>query len=293
MDKAQFEAILGRYNLPKEAHWERLLEGLFGHKMIRDIYFNTDEECLQPWAQDSEELIHLIRAVGKGGEIKVQPASGGAVTIKNKALQKYLLLSLHKLLFLRWQLDSPPSEEELKEGRKWILINGYREPLKVPFKNPLEDEEEGGFIQPFNEEELDTLLRASCWIKEAQKIARGRDNKNFAALGEAVISIKADCPPEALKMGKTDLLNYIADIMYLEGFFEGVQDALELSEELEKRLQNPGLTIGEVRRERQKMLTYWVKAAKEVKLKTTCKNCSQCADFDKCQIRKNLLQYDI
>lgn len=292
MDKAQFEAILGRYNLPKEAHWERLLEGLLGRKMIRDIYFNTDE-CLQPWAQDSEELIHLIRAVGKGGEIKVQPASGGAVTIQDKALQKYLLLSLHKLLYLRWQLDTEPTEEEKKEGCKWILINGYKEPVKVPFKNLLQDEE-GGFIQPFSEEELDTLLEASCWIKEAKNRAKGRGNKNFAALGDAVIGIKADCHPEALKMGKTDLLNFIADIMYLEGFFEGVQDAQVLSEELEKRLNNPArFKAGEVRKKRQQMLTDWVKAAKKVKLDTTYRNCSKCEDFEGCQISKNLQQYDI
>ena len=292
MDKAQFEAILGRYNLPKEAHWERLLEGLLGHKMIRDIYFNTDEECLQPWAQDSEELIHLIKAIGEGGEILVQPATGQAVKIQNKALQKYLLLSLHKLLYLRWGFDSKPTKEEAEEGSRGLYINGYSKPVKVGIKQPLEGEE-GGFIQPFNEEELETLLQASCWLKEAQKIARGRENKNFAALGEAVISIKADCPPEALKMSKTDLLNFIADIMCQEGFFEGVPDALALSVEMEKRLQNPGLTIGEVRRERQKMLTYWVKAARGVKLKTTYKNCNQCADFDKCQIGKNLLRYDI
>lgn len=288
MDKAQFEVILGRYNLPKEADWDSLKEGILGHKMMLD-WHTSEEESLQVWQQDSEELIHLIKAIGEGGEIQVQPATGNAVKIQNKALQKYLLLSLHKLLYLRWGFDSDATEEEAKEGRKWLYINGYSKPVKVGIKQPLE----GGFIQPFNEEELETLLQASCWLKEAQKIARGRGNKNFAALGEVVISIKADCPPEALKLSKTDLLNFIADIMYQEGFFEGVPDALALSVEMEKRLQNPLYTTGEVRRERQKMLTYWVKAAREVKLKTTYKNCSQCADFENCPRSKDLEQYNL
>lgn len=292
MDKTKFEEILERYNLPKEAAWDSLKEGIQGHKMMLD-WQTSEEESLQVWGQDSEELIHLINAVGKGGEIKVQPATGGAVTIQSKALQKYLLLSLHKLLYLRWELDSKPTEEETKEGSRWLYINGYSKPVKVGIKQPLEGEEERGFIQPFSEKELETLLQASCWLKEAQKIARGRENKNFAALGEAVIRIKADCPPEALKMGKTSLLNFIADIMYQEGFFEGVPDALKLSLEMEKRLQNPLYTTGEVRKERQKMLTYWVKAAREVKLKTTYKNCSQCADFDNCPRSKNLEQYNL
>ena len=291
MDKAQFEAILGRYSLPKEAAWDSLKEGILGHKMMLD-WHTSEEESLQVWQQDSEELIHLIKAIGEGGEILVQPATGQAVKIQNKALQKYLLLSLHKLLYLRWGFDSKPTKEEAEEGSRGLYINGYSKPVKVGIKQPLEGEE-GGFIQPFNEEELETLLQASCWLKEAQKIARGRGNKNFAALGEAVISIKADCPPEALKMSKTDLLNFIADIMYQEGFFEGVPDALALSVEMEKRLQNPLYTTGEVRRERQKMLTYWVKAAREVKLKTTYKNCSQCVDFENCPRSKDLEQYNL
>ena len=291
MDKAQFEAILGRYNLPKEAAWDSLKEGILGHRMMLG-WQTSEEESLQVWEQDSEELIHLIKAVGEGGEIQVQPATGKAVKIQNKALQKYLLLSLHKLLYLRWGFDSKPTKEEAKEGSRWLYINGYSKPVKVGIKQPLEGEE-GGFIQPFNEEELETLLQASCWLNEAKKIARGRGGQSLAALGEAVIRIKADCPPEALKMGKTDLLNFIADIMYQEGFFEGVPDALALSVELEKRLKNPLYTTGEVRRERQKMLTYWVKAAKEVKLKTTYKNCSQCADFDNCHRKMDLEQYNL
>lgn len=289
MENAQFEAILGRYNLPKEAAWDRLKEGILEHKRALD-WQTSETECLQVWGQDSEELIHLIKAVEGAGKISVKPDSGKAVTIEDKALQKYLLLSLHKLLYLRWGFDSMPAEEEAKEGKRWLLISGYQEPAKVGIKQPLEGEE-GGFIQPFTEEELETLLRASCWIKKAQKIARGRDNQNFAALGEAVIGIKADCPPEALKMGKTDLLNFIADIMYLEGFFEGVPDASKLSVELEKRLQNPSLISGDVRKERQKMLSYWVKAAKAVKLKTTHKKCSQCANV--CHLGKDLEQYNL
>lgn len=289
MDKAQFEALLDRYNLPKEAAWDSLKEGVRFHKMVLDMK-TSEEDSLQVWGQDSEELIRLIKAVEGAATIKVLPDNGRGVTIEDKPLLHYLLLSLHKLLYLRWGFDSEPTEEETKEGRRWLLVDGYKEPAKVGIKQPLAGEKEG-FIQPFNEEELDILLRVSCWIKEAQRIVKGK-GKNLAALGDAVVSIKADCPPEVLKLCRTDLLNFIADLMYYEGFFEGAPKAQALSKELEEDLQSPYKTTYGLRNARQRMLSDWIVAAKKVKMKTTCKDCSQCAKNKVCPVSKNLKQYD-
>ena len=85
MDKAQFEALLDRYNLPKEAAWDSLKEGVRFHKMVLDMK-TSEEDSLQVWGQDSEELIRLIKAVEGAATIKVLPDNGRGVTIEDKPL---------------------------------------------------------------------------------------------------------------------------------------------------------------------------------------------------------------
>lgn len=288
----EFRSILIDYKLLQEGmpvgkEWMPLFEEL--ERLNNPCKVEADK---YPWYIDSEELILLINLVrggglfrreekGEKGKVKIQYKEA----ITDEALKKYLLLSLHKLLFLRWGFDCGLNEKEKELGQITIPGVGCKEFAIV--KPPKALGGTGDFVQPFSEEELNALLDISNALNEAKKIQAGREGKNRAALGNMVVRIKAECPTEVLDLNKTDRLNFIADLM----LFAGVKVPQQMRVET-NNLHNPIYSPGEARKARRKMLENWAGAARKVEEKTFYKKCQGCAEFEKCAISQNLKRFD-
>lgn len=285
--QAGFEAILERYHLTKEV--DRI--SLQYVVELADFYMPAPNEGLM--FMDAEELIRLIILIKGSAEVEVK-GKAGKVAIKDKILLKYMLLSLHKLLQLRWGLNNP-TEEELKAGKVNLFERGMNNNnmVEVGIKEVLEGEE-GGFIQPYNEEELEALLDVARGQKEYKKQRAGRSGKNIAFLGDMVVKVLA-CIPDKVKAGmsKTDLLNFAGEVMALAGFLKDVPQWEEKSNEL-ARCERMGYDVGEVRKSRKKMLENWLKQAKKVYCQADLrKECKECKKFNTCPTSEMLKYYDI
>ena len=248
---------------------------------------------------DAEELIRFIMLIEESTEVEVKgkacDSPVGDALIKDKALLKYILLSLHKLLQLRWNLHKP-NEEELKEGKMELWGKGMnsKNSVKVEIKEALEGEE-GCFIQPYNKEELEALLCVAKGMKDYQALKAGRAGKNIAYLGDKVAEVLASIPEEVkAKIGnKTILLNFAGEVMALAGFLEDVPKWKSLSKEL-ARCERMGYNVGDVRKSRKKMLENWLAQAKKVYSQADlCKECRECKDFGTCPSSAMLKFYDI
>lgn len=292
----EFRSILIDYKLLQEGmpvgkEWMPLFEEL--ERLNNPCKVEADK---YPWYIDSEELIQLINLVrggglfrreekGKKGKVKIQYKEA----ITDEALKKYLLLSLHKLLFLRWGFDWGLNEKEKELGQITIPGVGCKEFAIV--KPPKALGGTGDFVQPFSEEELNALLDISKALNEAKKIQAGREEKNRAALGNMVVKIKAECPEKVLQMNQTDRLNFIADLMCWAGLLEGEQGEMDLWNAL-KEAKEKGDNLGGIRQERKNNLRSWVNASRNVEIKTFYKKCQGCTEFEKCAISQNLKRFD-
>lgn len=282
----EFRSILVDYGLlqdcaPVGKQWEPLIE------LLQDLNNPlTIEEDSYPWLIDSEELIQLIKVVGGAGATYFNNAEKGKGIISNRALKKYLLLSLHKLLYLRWGLDWGLNEEEKKAGKHLIPGIGCKEAVIVEPKDAL-GELSGDFVKPFSNQELEALLDISKDINEAKRIQEGNEDKQRAALGNIAVRIKAECPNEVLNMSKRSRLNFIADLMVFARVNVPQQLVIETA-----NLQNPKYKPDDARRARERMLKNWALAAKKVEEKTFYKKCQGCAELEKCAISQNLKRFD-
>ena len=281
-----FNAILQKNALPRDAHWNPLLDWVEMQKQ------KPQEEGEKEGLMyiDAEELIRLIKILESSWEVNVK-GSAGTIPLKDTNLKKYLVLSLHKLLQLSLGLDKP-CEEDRAEGITRILAPGSADFVKVGFKKELEGEE-GGFIQPYDGEELDVLLGMALGLKQYNKIQEGR-GKNVVALGNKVAEVLASIPSDVkAKMNKTDLLNFAGEVMALAGVLDEESKWKELSEELE-RCKEKGFNLGAIRKDRKKMLEYWLKGAKEAYLKSEISDkCKECEIFDSCAVTRRLADFDI
>ena len=280
-----FDAILQKNILPRDANWKPLLRWL--EAQIMPPLYEIKKEGLM--CIDTEELIRLIRILDSSWEVNVK-GSAGSIPLKDKNLLKYLVLSLHKLLQLSLGLENP-CEEDLKKGEIEILGLGS-EFIKVGIKKELEGEK-GGFIQPYNNEELDALLDLAIRQKQYDRIQEGR-GKNIVTLGNIVADVLASIPSDVkAKMNKTDLLNFVGEVMALAGVLDDVPKWKELSEELD-RCERNGWLVGDVRKERKKMLENWLKGAKKAYYKSDILGrCKDCSFFDGCGVTKRLADFDI
>ena len=281
-----FDAILQKNALPSDARWKPLLD--WAEMQMQKPQEEGAKEGLKNI--DAEELIRLIKILESSWEVNVK-GSAGAILLKDKNLKKYLVLSLHKLLQLSMGLDKP-CEEDRAEGITRLLAPGSADFVKVGFKKELEGEE-GGFIQPYDGEELDALLGMALGMKQYQRIQEGR-GKNVVALGNKVAEVLASIPSDVkAKMNKTDLLNFAGEVMALAGVLDEVPKWKELSEEL-VRCEKKGWLVGDVRKERKKMLENWLKGAKDAYYKSEILDkCKECEIFDSCAVTRRLADFDI
>lgn len=281
-----FDAILQKNGLPRDAHWKPLLDWAEMQKQMPQ-----EEEKKEGLKYiDLEELIRFLKILDSSWEVNVK-GSAGSVLLQDKNLLKYLVLSLHKLIQLSMGLNKP-CEEELKEGKQEILAFGNAEIVKVGIKKELEGEE-GGFIQPYDSEELDALLEMEMGYKQYNRIQEGR-GKNIVALGNKVAEVLASIPSDVkAKMNKTDLLNFAGEVMALAGVLDEVPKWKELTEEL-VRCEKKGFNVGEARKGRKKMLEYWLKGAKDAYYKSEITDkCKECEIFDSCEVTRRLEDFDI
>lgn len=281
-----FNELLQKNDLPRDAHWKPLLD--WAEMQMQKPQDEGEKDGLM--YIDAEELIRLIKILESSWEVNVK-GSAGTIPLKDKNLLKYLVLSLHKLLQLHFGMDKP-CEEDLKEGTIKLLAPGSADWVKVGIKKELEGEE-GGFIQPYDSEELDALLGMALGLKQYNRIQEGR-GKNTFALGNKVAEVLASIPCDVkANLNKTDLLNFAGEVMALAGVLDEVPRWKELSEEL-VRCEKNGWVVGDVRKERKKMLENWLKGAKEIYLKTELPDkCKECESFDSCAISQRLAYFDI
>ena len=281
-----FDAILQKNGLPRDAHWKPILDWAEMQKQ------KPQEEEKKEGLKyiDAEELIRLIKILESSWEVNVK-GSAGTIPLKDTNLKKYLVLSLHKLLQLCMGLDKP-CEEDGAKGIVTLLALGSADFVKVGFKKELEGEE-GGFIQPYDGEELDALLGMALGLKQYQRIQEGR-GKKVVALGNKVAKVLASIPSDVkAMMNKTDLLNFAGEVMALAGVLDEVPKWKELSEEL-VRCERRGWLVGDVRKERKKMLENWLKDAKKAYNKSEILDkCKECESFDSCAVTRRLADFEI
>ena len=236
---------------------------------------------------DSEALIRAIKLFDAGGAVEIKGA-GGSVQIEDETLKHFVLLSLHKLLQMKWTLYNP-NEEELQEGKFKRLANGSPDFVEIGFKKDLG----GGFIEPYNSEELEALLKLSEGIKNYKKIRQGR-GKNVAYFGDCVAAVLGAIPEEVkASKGKTDLLNFVGEVMELAGILDSVPKWGELSKELERAEASSFYVTGGIRQERQKMLDSWLKGARQIYCKSELASCKDCKNFGKCIVSAKLKNYEL
>lgn len=289
--KTKFEEILARYNLPKEVNWDALWISIDRRRNEDGMRKNHQMgEDVQVWDIDAEELIRLIMLLETNNHVLVQGASS-SISLVDKALHKYLILSLHKLLQLKWGLENP-SKEDLKCGKVGIIAEGAEDFVFVSNRKAF-SRKEPFFIQPYDEEDLEKLLVLSKRLKECHQLKQGR-GKDISFLGESVALIQASIPNEVKEgLSKTDLLNFVGEVMDMAGLMDNVPKWKALSNELAMREKN-GWVLGDIRKERQKMLANWVRRAKEVYSKIqSIDKCKGCKEYEGCIVPNRLKDFDI
>lgn len=282
-----FNAILQKNQLPSDANWKPLLDWID----LQEYQIQGEEDEREGLMFiDAEELIRLIKILQSSWEVNVK-GSAGTIPLKDTNLKKYLVLSLHKLLQLSMGLDKP-CEEDRAEGIIKLLAPGSADWVKVGLKKELEGEE-GGFIQPYDGEELEALLGLAQGMKRYNRIQEGR-GKNVVALGNKVAVVLASIPSSVkVNLSKTDLLNFAGEVMALAGVLDEVPKWKELSEEL-VRCEMKGWNVGDLRKERKKMLANWLKGAKDAYYKSEITDkCKECKMFDSCAVTRRLADFDI
>lgn len=288
-----FETILKRYAMPQGINWESVRRKIEVELSL--IQKPSDEGTAADEGReydateiDSEALIRTIKLLEAGGAIEIKGARG-SVQIEDAALKHFVLLSLHKLLQMKWGLDKP-TEEELQEGALSLFALGQdcADEVQVGIKEDLGN----GFIQPYNSEELEALLKLSLGIKNYKKIRQGR-GKNVAYYGDCVAAVLGAIPEEVkAAKGKTDLLNFVGEVMELEGILDNSVYNWELGE-LERAEASPICVTGGIRKKRQKMLAHWLEGARRIYCQSELPACKDCKNYGKCFISERLKNYTL
>lgn len=252
-----FAALLEKYDMPKQADWEFLcywLDEIGGSPV--DI---MDLGLLGVQYVDWDELIRLIKLLESSKEVDISNAIGIKVSLNDENLKRYLILSLHKLLYLATRMDNP-SKEEAQRGEHTIWRFGKQYTIKL--KKPLEGER-GDYVEPFSSEELDKLLEMNAPLKAFKHKARAK-GKYTPLLGDRVAEVLTYIPDEAyLGKSKTDMLNFAGELLELAGVLDVAPKWLELSRAM-AMAENNGLLVGDYRRQRQKMLMNWLRSGKKL-----------------------------
>ena len=159
--------------------------------------------------------------------------------------------------------------------------------IKEPF------EERGGFIQPFDSKELDSLYIAELGLVNYNTIKKGR-GKRRAFLGDKAAAVIASIPSEVRGgFTKTDLLNFVGDIMELAGYLDNEVVWKECTKELE-RYKELNLSRGAITKQRKKIVENWLKGAKDAYRKADITpKCKDCKCYNDCHVSRVLQFYDI
>ena len=249
-----FESILERYDMPKQADWERLkywLEEAEGNPVdIMDLKWGGLEYI------DWVELIRLIKLLESSESVEVSSPSKIKVSLNDSNTHKYLLLSLHKLLYQCLETNYR-SNKDSDTLTIWRFGKVYELQKKKPLGGADSD-----FYEPFSSEELDKLLEMEMRLKAFEKKARGKGKYYAPLLGDRVAEVLEYIPEEALAgKSKTDILNFAGEIMELGNILYVAPQWEALSKELAEA-EGKGWIVGDLRRQRQKMLMYWLKSGK-------------------------------
>ena len=259
---AKFNAILDRYDMPKKEDWSAIIELIWygENEGVLDIELEGLEYI------DWEELIHLIELLESSkGLIRVK--GNVEVNLNNDSLKRYLLLSLHRLLYLSTGMYKA-SDNEVQEGKFKLMRLGKTCELNI--KEPLEGVD-SGFIEPFSPEELDKLLKIQLGIKRHIQRLKGEgrgEGKYIPYLGIRVSEV-LDLMPERvyLEKKKTDILNFAGDILQLAGNLSSEPKWAELTKKYDRVKKTGWGDLSAIRKERQKKVLYWLKRGKEVSCK--------------------------
>lgn len=293
-----FETILERYAMPQGINWESvrrkieaelsliLIETPSWKKIIRKGAKGLKFDAME---MDSEALIRTIKLFEAGGAIEIK-GEGGSVQIEDETLKHFVLLSLHKLLQMKWALYNP-IEEELQEGKFKRLANGSPDWVKIGIKEELW----GGFIEPYNSEELEGLLMLSEGIKNYKKIRQGR-GKNVAYYGDCAAAVLGAIPEEVkAAKNKTDLLNFVGEVMELAGILDNEPHWKKATETLERHEKLGHYDLGADKKARKQIVANWLKGAGRIYCQSELLGCrgKDCKNFGKCIVTEKLNSYEI
>lgn len=247
-----FEKWLEIYQLRKDVEWDGVIRCLvaINDKVLRRFVNEIASSKLSD--TDCRDLLHLIRMFDRCKNIDVIGQTE-TIRIGQGNLQKWLRLSLHKILYQTLEMDIID-----EEGVKTIVgtedMVEVRQPLKVGhscFR---------GYVEAFPSDTIDDLLKLYEGNIYDNKIRTQRSELDIVALGLDVIELSIRFPQEILQqMNKTELLNFCGDILGVVRNLTKLEKWVNYSLELNERPAY--MTTGDLRRSRMKIVEHWVKAA--------------------------------